>query len=178
MRHLVTQFDTAVTRHVVELPASLHPFFLAVTALGSPVATMTVGAVIAGWGYFHANLRLAYSGAFVWLTLGVGSIIKLIVARARPNTAYAAHLLFDTNSFPSGHTSGSTIAYGLLAYLAWHLLPQPYSTIAVVLLLFLIALIGISRIYLGAHFPSDVIAGWLLGAVALCIVIFVLRPLT
>ena len=177
MKHILAQFDTAVTRYIADLPPVLHTFFLAVTALGSPVATMTIGAVVAGWGYFHANLRLACSGAFIWLTLGVGSIIKLIVDRERPQTAYAAHLLFDTNSFPSGHTSGSTIAYGLLAYLAWHLLPQPYSTMAVVLLILLIVIIGISRIYLGAHFPSDVIAGWLLGAVALCIVIFVLRPL-
>ncbi|MCH4208696.1 phosphatase PAP2 family protein [Bifidobacterium sp.] len=177
MKHLVSRFDTSVTHYIVNLSPSLRPLFLAITALGSPVAAMTIGAVVAGWGYFRANLRLACSGALIWLTLGAGSIIKLIVDRERPHTAYAAHLLFDTNSFPSGHTSGSTIAYGFLAYLAWHLLPRPYNAIAVVLLILLIIFVGISRIYLGAHFPSDVVAGWLLGAASLCVVIFVLRPL-
>lgn len=177
MKHFLGQFDASITRAIADLPPSLHPLFLAVTALGSPVCTMAIGAAVAWLGYLHTNFRLVWSGAFVWLTLGAGSIIKIIVDRQRPHTAYAANLMFDTKSFPSGHTSGSTIAYGLLAYLAWHFLPRPYSVIAVALLMLLIILIGISRISLGAHFPSDVVAGWMLGAAALGIVIFVLRPL-
>ncbi len=141
------------------------------------MVTLTIGSGIALYGYLQSNLRLALSGLAVWLTLGIGSIIKLLIGRDRPLTEYSTNLYLQTNSFPSGHSSGSAIAYGLLAYLAWHLLPQPWNYIATALLVLLIILIGISRVYLGAHFPSDVAAGWLLGGAALCIVIFIVRPL-
>ena len=112
----------------------------------------------------------------IWLTIGTGAIIKLIIARERPLTEYAANLALATHSFPSGHTSGSTVAYGLLAYLAWQLIPQPLGSIVVIALIVLIIFIGISRVYLGAHFPSDIVGGWLLGAIVLCGIIVIVRP--
>lgn len=133
--------------------------------------------MVAAVGLWLSNFRLALSGAIIWLTLGIGFLIKLSIGRARPLTEYAANLRVDTFSFPSGHTSGATIAYGLLAYLAWQLLPQPFGYIVAAMFGILIIAIGVSRIYLGAHFPSDVIAGWLLGAAALCVIIFIVRPL-
>ena len=133
--------------------------------------------MVAAGGLWLSNFRLALSGAIIWLTLGIGFLIKLLIGRARPLTEYAANLRVDTFSFPSGHTSGATIAYGLLAYLAWQLLPQPFGYIVAAMFGILIIAIGVSRIYLGAHFPSDVIAGWLLGAAALCVIIFIVRPL-
>ena len=177
MRAFLHSFDTTITRAIISWPATAKPFFLAVTALGDPIATVLIGVGVVIYGYTQSNMRLAFAGASIWLTLIVGSGLKLLIGRERPISEYAANLHIPTFSFPSGHASGSMIAYGLLAYLAWHWLPQPWNYIVVAILIGLIILIGISRIYLGAHFPSDIVAGWLLGAIALCIVIFIVRPL-
>lgn len=177
MKRAVSQFDTSVTQAVIDLPNWMQPIFLGITALGSPIVVLSIGVVIAIIGHLQTNFRLIISGGVIWATLIVSSLIKIIVARERPLTEYAKNLIFDTNSFPSGHACGSMITYGLLAYIAWTLLPQPFNIIVPVLLGALIVAIGISRIYLGAHFPSDVFGGWLLGLVTLCLIIFIMRPL-
>ena len=177
MRAILHSFDTTITRAIISWPTAVKPLFLAVTALGDPIVTVLIGVGIVVYAYLQSNLRLALAGASIWLTLMIGSGLKLLIGRERPLSEYAANLQIPTFSFPSGHASGSMIAYGLLAYFAWYLLPQPWNYVAAVALIGLIILIGISRIYLGAHFPSDIVAGWILGLVMLGIVIFVVRPL-
>lgn len=177
MKSLIRNFDLHVSNTVLRLPESWHGFFLAVTALGDPIITVGIGAIVAVVGFAVHNVRLGLAGVAIWLTLIVGSILKLLFGRERPVTEYVANLRVDTFSFPSGHSSGAMIAYGLLAYFALKLLPQPYGMIAAIICGIIILLVGVSRVYLGAHFPSDVVAGWLLGATVLTLVIYVLRPL-
>lgn len=177
MKHFVRRFDTNLNDMVASWPAGLKPFFLAITSLGDPIITIIIGGGVIAYGYFQANLRLALAGAMVWVVLAMGSILKLLFGRARPLTEYVQNMHFPTHSFPSGHASGAAIAYGLLAYLAWHLLPQPWNYLVTTFLVIVIVLVGLSRVYLGAHYPSDVAAGWLLGALGLLIIIFAIRPL-
>ena len=177
MRDVIHRFDTGVTNYIAAWPIALKSFFLFITAIGDPLFTVSIGAIVVIWGVMQHNVRLTLAGSLVWVTLMFGFVIKLLTARARPLTEYAASMHIKTFSFPSGHTSGSTIAYGLLAYLAWHMLPQPWNYIATVLLVALIIIVGVSRVYLGAHFPSDVVAGWILGLIVLLVVIYAVRPL-
>lgn len=177
MKSSLRQFDVYFTELILKLPVSWQPFFLGVTNLGDPIVTIGIGVVVAVFGYLHANVRLIFSGAMIWITLVAGGILKLLFGRARPLSEYAANLRVDTFSFPSGHSSGSMIAYGLLAYLAIKFLPDPLGIIAAFVCGGIIFLVGISRIYLGAHFPTDVLAGWLLGAIALIIIVFCIKPL-
>ncbi len=170
-------FDATVTRVIAGWPESWRSFFVLATHLGDPIVTISIGLAIAIVGYVQSHVRLMIAGATIWVTLGAGSLLKLMFGRERPLTEYAANLRIDTFSFPSGHSSGAMVAYGLLAYLAWHALPQPWGYIVAVLCALVIIIVGISRVYLGAHFPSDVVAGWLLGCVGLLIIIYVVRPL-
>lgn len=176
MKQILQQFDARFTQLITSWPSQLHGFFLFITTLGDPIVTIGIGVVVIVSGFMKPNARLVLAGAIVPITLVAGSILKVLFERARPLTDYAASVRLDTYSFPSGHTSGATISYGLLAYVAWQLLPQPFNYIAVALLTALIIAIGISRVYLGAHFPSDVVAGWLLGLIGLTIIIFVVKP--
>lgn len=177
MKSSIVKFDQIITNIVLLLPDSVGSLFIIITTLGSPVFTLIIGASIALQGLFRANNKMMWSGLVVWATLGVGSFLKLIIRRERPLTEYAENLVLRTNSFPSGHSSGSMVAYGLLAYLSWNLLPQPWSYISATALACLIIAIGVSRVYLGAHYPTDVLAGWLLGGLALCVIVFLIRPL-
>lgn len=178
MKQLIDSFDLRVTQFILRIPESWNSFFIAVTAFGDPIVTVGIGVLVAGYGIWTHAVRLIIAGSVVWATLIVGSLLKMLFGRARPMTEYAANLRVDTFSFPSGHSSGSMIAYGLLAYIAMKLLPQPYGWIAAIVCAFIIFFVGISRIYLGAHFPSDVVAGWILGALFLSIIIVVVRPLS
>lgn len=86
-------------------------------------------------------------------------ILKLIFSRERP---IDINIITETGySFPSGHAMISLSIYGFLAYLLWKS-DYKYKKIGVALLILLIILIGISRIYLGVHYTSDVIAGFII----------------
>jgi undecaprenyl-diphosphatase len=98
-------------------------------------------------------------------------ILKLSFHRARPEVAFV-HI--DTYSFPSGHAMISTAAYGAFAYLAWGPLRTTSRRLIVVAgTVVLVALISFSRLYLGVHYLSDVLAGiagggfWLAVSIAL-----------
>ena len=74
---------------------------------------------------------------------------------------------FKTYSFPSGHSYVSALIAGSLACLGLLYFVSPWGWLAAVGFVVFAGLVGISRIYLGAHFPSDVAAGWILAAAVL-----------
>jgi len=89
----------------------------------------------------------------------LNQLLKRIIARPRP----IEHRLIDEKgySFPSGHSMVSMAFYGFFIYLAYRKIKNPYIKIIVCTLLSVIIIsIGLSRIYLGVHYPSDVIAGF------------------
>ena len=99
----------------------------------------------------------------------VNLIIKNIIRRDRPDKIN--WLITESNfSFPSGHSMMATVFYGFLTYLLYRSNLNK-SVKIIILVLFLILLIGISRIYLGVHYTSDVIGGFLWGSTLLILII-------
>jgi membrane-associated phospholipid phosphatase len=113
------------------------------------------------------GLRRAWPTAG-WVLVAVGligpitTLIKNLVGRPRPQFADGgAHL--QSLSFPSGHSSGIATAVVVGLVLAWPLLPGRRRRLWVALGAVLIVVVGFSRLWLGVHYLSDVVAGWSLG---------------
>ena len=105
------------------------------------------------------------TGALIWINLGIATllnqILKHIVQRPRP----IEHRIIDQSgySFPSGHSMVSAAFYGFLIYLIYKNVKNKYvKWLSILGLSMLVILIGTSRIYLGVHYTSDVIAGFLI----------------
>ena len=106
--------------------------------------------------------------AALWLatTIAGGTVLNLLLKQffAAPRPDLLPHLdIVHTYSFPSGHAAGNMMVFGALAMLAER--RRVYCAVAAI-----IALIGVSRVWLGVHWPSDVTAGWIegLGWLAFC----------
>ena len=100
--------------------------------------------------------------------------IKIIIKRDRPNILRLIKI--GEYSFPSGHAMISMGVYGYLIYLIYKKIKNPYiKYLGIIILSLLIILIGISRIYLGVHYFSDVVAGYTLSLIYLIIFIRVRR---
>jgi undecaprenyl-diphosphatase len=135
------------------------------TSLGSVVVLVVI--TLFAFGY----LLLARKHAAAWLMIGavfggiaLNNLLKLEFSRPRPDAMYQAVRIFSS-SFPSGHAELSAITYLTIAAL----LAQSQSSFKVALYcigwaVLLTILIGISRIYLGVHYPTDVLGGWCIGA--------------
>jgi membrane protein DedA with SNARE-associated domain/membrane-associated phospholipid phosphatase len=145
---------------------SLTTFFLIITALGSIEAIVLLGMVVAtflAWGR-----RWLFLGS--WLAAVAGSavlnhLLKGLFARPRPHFAHPL-LVESSYSFPSGHAMESFVVYGMLAYFAVLALRSWESRVGVIFgAALLIVLIGFSRMYLGVHYLSDVLAGYAAGGV-------------
>lgn len=174
----IQAFDRVWGDRVHALPSSLDPLFFTLTNIGEPVVTLALGALVIGRGAWVHDMELVWAGAVVFVTLIIGSAIKELIRRVRPLNPHPKHKLWlDTYSFPSGHASGSMIAYGLMSYFAWMLLPAPWNLVGALVCMALPFGIGLSRVYLRVHFPSDVVGGWLLGLVMLGVIIFAIQPL-
>ena len=103
--------------------------------------------------------------AFV-LWLLAGQTLRLLISQAiaRPRPADALHLVSAGGyAFPSGHTTNATLAYPLIAAMLGLLFPAQRPALLAVAAL-IAAAVGLTRPYLGVHWPTDVIGGWSLGA--------------
>lgn len=177
MKSYIHQFDYSLTELIRRLPRSWDSFFITVTHLGDPITVCLITIVLGIWAIIGHGVRMVLACAAIPATLVIGYGLKLLFERARPVLDLGYNLRLDSFSFPSGHSSGSVITYGLLAYLALHLLPAPWNIVLLAILAVIPIVVGVSRVYLGVHYPSDVMAGWLLGLIMLTVVIFVIRPL-
>jgi undecaprenyl-diphosphatase len=136
-----------------------------ITALGSigVVALLTVAVV----GFLLLAHR-ARSALFVAAAVGSGmlasTLLKMVFERERPDLVpHAAYVA--TASFPSGHAMLSAVVYLTLGALLARLVREPLLKAYVLLgAAFLACAIGVTRVYLGVHWPSDVLAGWAAGA--------------
>jgi membrane-associated phospholipid phosphatase len=146
--------------------------FRILTFFGSPAVVLVLTSVVFVVLY---QRRLLLDAALLPLVLGGAELLNLILKlsfhRSRPEVAFV-HL--DTYSFPSGHAMISTAAYGALAYLAWPRVRTRGQKVALLAgTMVLVSLICFSRLYLGVHYLSDVLAGvagglfWLSVSIAL-----------
>src|SRR4029077_6341122 len=98
----------------------------------------------------------------------IDATMKVVFERPRPKLDYAAVL--PDYSFPSGHSMNGAVFYVGLPLLGWSIFGRRVGLIAVALAAILAFGIGVSRIYLGYHYFTDVLGGWLAGIVWLLIV--------
>ena len=176
MRPWLFKFDSLLITAVQSGPQWLYGPMLFITNVGQPLVLIAITLIFSVIAFSQSNIRLLVATAVVPTTIGLTALLKLVLQRARPETEYVQNMLVSSFSFPSGHAAGAMIGCGFFAYLAWTALPQPWAAIVTAALVFMIFAIGISRIYLGAHYPSDVVGGWLVGAIGLSIIIFIIRP--
>jgi membrane-associated phospholipid phosphatase len=155
---------------------TLDQLMLGLTRLGDPEVVLPV--VLGSLGVFlwrrrraEALMLLVSCGGALVLNQGM----KLLFARARP--VLWPPLIRETSyGFPSGHALGSLVLYGYLAVVLAHGYPRQAPWIHGIAIA-LILLIGVSRLYLGVHYPTDIVAGYAAGGLWLLLCLQALKRL-
>ena len=132
-------------------------------------------AAIALLVWWRTNWREAVLVLTAGILAATSSLFKAIIDRPRPSpdlvTVFSPP---DTSSFPSGHSFFVVIVLGLSAYFVVTRLQNKVLRVSILsILIALVLLLGISRVYLGAHWPSDVIGGYFTGGVFLTALIWI-----
>lgn len=172
--HTISSFDNPIIDFVqgAESPG-LTSIMKMFTAIGSTttvalLALLTLGLLL--WKKHRAQAVL-----FVAAIGGTGilnQVLKIIFKRERPDF----NRLIDIGgySFPSGHTMMAFSLYTILAYIIWRNVRNTWGRVAITTLaVLMIVMIAVSRIYLGVHFPSDIVGGvlassvWLFASIAM-----------
>jgi membrane-associated phospholipid phosphatase len=135
----------------------------------------------AGLGMILARFRLEGTVCMIGVALGaaMNRLLKNIIGRPRPvDTLVNVITPYNHESFPSGHVVFFVEYFGFLFFLAYVLLRRGrLRRGSFILLGLLIVLVGVSRIYMGAHWPSDVIGAYLAGGIWLMLMIEIYRRL-
>lgn len=169
-------FDDAVSSYVVSFRSgTLTPYFRFMTEVGDRYAYVIISIALGAYFFIrHKNWKFIVQTVSVLLLSTLTNILlKSVINRARPSHEHLVEV--TTLSFPSGHSMSAMAFYGFLVYLAIvSKIPILLKTFIVTLLVVTILSVGISRIYLGVHYPSDVAAGFIGGLiwVTFCIVVF------
>lgn len=158
-----TVFDDAIRFKFYNIRNDrLTTFVKAVTYLGNWQTTIIIAGLLILCKKTRINLGVP-AAIMAVISVGTYSILKLLFNRPRPDRALWLVVQHDT-SFPSGHSLNCLVFYGTIFYLIFTgIYRTKYRTPILVFLAVLIFSIGISRIYLGVHYPTDIIGGWSLG---------------
>lgn len=169
--------DQAITDEFVAVVADhplLHQIVVGITDLGRTATLLSVLAVGTVWLLLRRLPKLA-----VYLVLtGAGglilnAVVKELVARLRPVVADPVYST-DGWSFPSGHAMSSLVCYGVVIVVFAPVLRTRARGAVITAAALIVAAVGVSRVALGVHYPSDVLAGWLLATLwlVLCTLAF------
>ncbi len=163
MAEWITPLDNLVSSWVVAVRnPGLTRFFQTVTHLGSVFGIILVSLIMLG--YFGFRKKWAQFKIF-FFTVSLGEVmnetLKWAFHRERPPFPWLTEAA--GYSFPSGHTLLSTITYGIIAYLLFIKESRRPFRPMTALLVIIPVLVGLSRVYLGVHFITDVLGGWILG---------------
>lgn len=183
--HIVEDYLTGdpIVRWDVSFASWLHErsspelvsVFKVITLLGNGAVLLPIVLAVgfALWRRGSANEAALLAGVAIGIEI-LNPLLKLVFHRPRPELSFV-HL--GTYSFPSGHAAGATAIYGVLVFLAARHASAARRVVLVAALVAVVALVDFSRLYLGAHYLSDVLAGSALGAswLALCLLAYELR---
>lgn len=160
------RFDEAALHAISGLRSErLDHVMVEITALGNTgtvVVLVLLSALFLWLTRHHLSVYLLAFAVAGGLLLNV--LLKDVFSRPRPSVVEQATEV-ATSSFPSGHAMGAVVAYGSVAYLVGRLESTRALRLTTwVLAVLIILLIGFSRMYLGVHYPTDVVAGFIAGA--------------
>ena len=168
----MSRIDQALTASIrAHVDVSTLQLFGLLTHLGDPWLLILLGVAVALWLWRRGERSLVLGWA---LALGgnalLNPMLKRVFERVRPvhDPGLVAELSW---SFPSGHASGATVAYGMLAYVMLRTLPRAWHLPAVLGATALAFSVGSSRVFLQVHFASDVVAGFASGTAWLMVCI-------
>lgn len=164
MRLRVQAFDEAVAKRIERIPDDFVAPFAWLGRFTSPPLWMAFLVALQALVITPGALPLVAVAVIVSIPLA--TVIKFFFRRKRPVTVFVASMRIKSYSFPSSHAYSAVVASGYLAYVTWSL-----SAVVSIACVTLAGIIGISRIRIGAHYPTDVTAGWVLGVVVLSILL-------
>ena len=156
----IMNFDSAVYNFIISFKSNfLTNIFKFITFFGSSIPLISI--CIISFLFIKNKKIPMYISINLIVTAIFNLLLKNIIRRNRP---VGYRLVEETGfSFPSGHSMASMAFYGLIIYLVFKYVKNKYAKIALCTFLsILIVAIGISRIYLGVHYPSDVLAGFMI----------------
>jgi membrane-associated phospholipid phosphatase len=133
-------------------------------AISQPVCVyvVAVGVVIWVWVAKKLKGRALWAGVTMMAGWAIGAGAKLVVQRERPIVDDSVPHAVGY-SFPSGHVLNITVAASVLVFLLWPLLSVAGRRIGIAVAALAVVAVGLDRVFIGAHFPSDVVAGFILG---------------
>ncbi|WP_338469520.1 phosphatase PAP2 family protein [Niallia sp. XMNu-256] len=174
-RHALVLFDQAIISFIQSTISERNTtWMLFVTELGS-VKCITIFVILTAVGLIIKKKKSL--AIFMMAASGIGALfnmwLKWLFKRERPDILPL--ISEESYSFPSGHAMGSFIFYSSLACIIIHLVHKKMGRwIAITINALLILFIGLSRIYLGVHYPSDIVGGYLAGTAWLltCVILF------
>lgn len=161
----VKQFDYTINDWLHQsLSLKFKPILIGITTLGNPTSIVGLVLVVCLVCYYYKLYSAAGFVLFnVTIYTGLNHVIKSLVTRPRP--AYEHFVHAGGYSFPSGHASGSLLFWGSLWILSRYLIQnRTWRRVSTIICALLPLLIGLSRIYVQVHYPTDVLGGFLLAA--------------
>ena len=162
-------FDQEIAENVQYLASpSLTALMKAFTYLGEWHVIVSFFLIIVGYYVLTHRLRSAEYLTVTMIAIGGVWAIKHFFDRERPELLRLSSEVLTTSAFPSGHATLSIAFYGFLAFLLLRSTRMRAARLFILAIAtIVIAGIGMSRIYLGVHWATDVLAGWILGATVL-----------
>ncbi|MDZ5470216.1 phosphatase PAP2 family protein [Bacillus sp. 31A1R] len=172
--------DTKVRALIISLfGESTQGFFSTITPLGDKIGVISVGILFLLWLWWKSRDYIGLAVGIVAVALGneLNKFLKATIGRPRPEMEYLDHV--ESLSFPSGHAMIAIILYTYIAYFSIKQLKKTaVKWIIGLAASVVIMLIGISRVVLQVHYPTDVIGGFAIGYIWIVLLLFVYEWVT